>query len=65
MKKYQIREAFHEYLNGKRSYHLTNFNLLLKNPRPIPDHTDFMAALEAELAKIAYYDELVRVHNEI
>ena len=65
MKKYQIRDAFQDYLHGKRAYHITNFSLLLKNPRPIPDHSDFMAALEAELAKVAYYDELVRVHNEI
>jgi hypothetical protein len=38
-----------------------NFDLLMENPRPIPEHTNFMEALETELTQVAHYHELLEV----
>ena len=61
MTKADILEQFENYLLGQKMRHRTNFRLLLKNPRPIPEHTDFFEALETELKQVAYYDELLGV----
>ena len=54
-----ILDNFESYLYGQQAKHKTNFRLLLENPRSIPEHTDFIEALEGELAKVAYYQELI------
>ena len=61
MTKADILEQFTNYLLGQKVRHRTNFNLLLKNPRPIPEHTDFFEALETELKQVAYYEELLAI----
>lgn len=61
MKESEINNALIAYLEGKLAYHSANFNLLISNPRPIPEHTDFMSALEEELTKVAHYHELLEV----
>jgi len=61
MNKSAIRSNFQQYLEGKLSYHKTNFALLLESPRPIPEHTDFMEAMQTELEKVAHYHELLEV----
>ena len=57
----KVEGAFNSYLQGKLDYHSMNFELLMDNPRPIPEHTDFMAALEEELSKeyVQWMDENV------
>ena len=64
MTKADILEQFQNYLIGQKMKHRTNFSLLLKNPRPIPEHTDFFEALETELKQVAYYDELLSILDE-
>lgn len=64
MKNVQVEDAFKKYLKGKLAYHRMNFDLLMENPRPIPEHTDFMAALETELSQVAHYHELIEVLEE-
>lgn len=54
-----LEEAFRSYLAGKYNYHKMNFQIMLANPRPIPEHTDVMEGLEKELSKAAYYKELL------
>lgn len=61
MKKANVEHALTVYLEGRLQYHRTNFKLLMSNPRPIPEHTDFMSALEEELTKVAHYHELLEV----
>jgi len=38
---------------------------LVESPQPIPEHTDFMAALEEELSKVAHYHELLEVLENV
>lgn len=64
MTKADILEQFQNYLLGQKMRHRTNFSLLLKNPRPIPEHTDFFEALETELKQVAYYEELLSILEE-
>jgi len=59
MEQMHILEQFEHYLMGQKSRHQTNFRLLLENPRPIPEHTDFFDALETELKQVANYQELI------
>jgi len=59
MEKMHILEQFEHYLMGQKSRHYTNFRLLVENPRPIPEHTDFFEAMETELKQLAYYNELI------
>lgn len=54
-----ILDNFESYLYGQQAKHRTNFRLLLDNPRSIPEHTDFVSAMEEELARVAYYQELI------
>lgn len=57
----KVEYALRDYLKGKLAYHRMNFDLLMDNPRPIPEHTNFMEALETELAQVAHYHELLEV----
>ena len=64
----KVEYAFRDYLKGKLSYHRMNFELLLDNPRPIPEHTDFMEALEKEQEKILIQyelQEMMKSHDSI
>jgi|TARA_B100000519_G_C14252128_1_gene442984 hypothetical protein len=64
MDKFDLEEQFVTYLQGMWQRHASNYELLLDKPQSIPEHTDFFSALENELAKMAYYDELMdAIHN--
>jgi len=54
-----ITEAMKHYLEGKRAYHVINWNTFLNNPVGVAEHGDFMETLEKELESIAKYDELL------
>jgi len=60
-----INDSFSAYLEGKLMYHTMNYKLLVESPQPIPEHTDFMAALEEELSKVAHYHELLEVLENV
>lgn len=57
--KVELEEQFRSYLNGMYARHYSNYELLMEKPQAIPEHTDFFGALETELAKMAYYEELI------
>lgn len=65
MKDKEVLYNLENYLEGKKAYHTTNFLLLVDNPRPIPEHTDFMSALEEELSKVAHYEDLLHALGNI
>jgi hypothetical protein len=41
--------------------HKMNVEIMLHNPMAIHDHTDWMAAVEAEIAQIAEYEDKLAV----
>jgi len=54
-----IRQAMKQYLEGKRAYHVANWETFVANPVGVAEHGDFMETLEKELEQIARYDELL------
>jgi hypothetical protein len=44
--------------------HLTNVEVMLSNPTAIHEHSDYVGAIELELAKIAEYHDLLEVVRE-
>lgn len=55
----QIKQAMRQYLEGKRAYHVSNWETFLANPVGVAEHGDFMETLENQLEQIAKYDELL------
>ena len=55
----RLLEATQEHLKSHITKHVTNVEVMLANPIAIPEHTDIMAAIEAELSHISdYHDKL-------
>ena len=44
----RLLEATREHLKSHITKHVTNVEVMLANPIAIPEHTDIMAAIEAE-----------------
>lgn len=55
----KIEEAMKQYLQGRRAYHVANWETFLANPVGVAEHGDFMETLEKELEQISKYDELI------
>lgn len=51
--KEQILTNLKMYFEAKINMHRTNIQVMLENPRAIPEHTDFNEAIEQELSKMA------------
>lgn len=53
----EIIESLAEHFYAHISKHRMNVRIMLENPMAIHDHTDFMGAIEKELAEIAEYQD--------
>jgi len=60
-----IREAMKQYLQGRRAYHVVNWETFIANPVGVAEHGDFMETLEKELEQIAKYDELLETLEKL
>jgi len=54
-----IKEAMKQYLEGRKAYHVANWETFTANPVGVAEHGDFMETLEKELENISRYDELL------
>jgi hypothetical protein len=61
----KIKEAMKQYLEGKRAYHVVNWETFISNPVGVAEHGDFMETLEKELENIAKYDELLETLSKL
>lgn len=59
--KYDILKIVYDNLKTNIKKHQMNIDIMLDNPRAIHDHTDFMGAIESEIAKIAEYHDKLEV----
>lgn len=57
----KILSAAESYFLGKIDFHRINVEVYLDNPVGIGEHSDIMAAVEGEIAKIAEYEEKLGV----
>lgn len=53
----QIINTLRDHFEAHVSKHVMNIEIMMENPRAIPEHTDFMLAIEQELAHIAEYQD--------
>ena len=55
--KQQLVEALEAHFSSHIVKHKMNVEIMLNNPMAIHDHTDWMSAVEAEIAQIAEYED--------
>lgn len=60
----QLLDALRVHFSGNLLKHKMNVEIMLKNPIAIHDHTDWMTAIEAEIAQIAEYEDKLEVLNK-
>jgi len=59
-----LLNALQVHFSGNLIKHKMNVEIMLNNPIAIHDHTDWMTAIEAELAQIAEYEDKLEVLNK-
>lgn len=64
MKK-DILNALEAHFEAQIAKHAMNVKIMLENPMAIHDHTDFMTAVEEELAQIAEYQDKLEALNVV
>ncbi len=60
----QLLDALRVHFSGHILKHKMNVEIMLKNPMAIHDHTDWMTAVEKEMAIIAEYEDKLEVLNK-
>ena len=63
MRDFLLRAA-KAHFEGHIEKHRMNVEVMLNNPIAIHDHTDWMSAMEAEIAQIAEYEDKLEVLNK-
>ena len=62
--KQQLVEALAAHFSSHIVKHKMNVEIMLKKPMAIHDHTDWMTAVENEIAMIAEYEDKLSVLNK-
>jgi hypothetical protein len=60
----QLLNAARTYFISNIEKHRMNVEVMLGNPIAIHDHTDWMTAMEAEIAQIAEFEDKLEVINK-
>lgn len=60
----KLLEAARAHFESNIHRHRMNVEVMLANPIAIHDHTDWMTAMEAEIAHIAEYEDKLEVLNK-
>jgi hypothetical protein len=60
----QLLNAARTYFISNIEKHRMNVEVMLNNPIAIHDHTDWMTAMEAEIAQIAEFEDKLEVINK-
>jgi hypothetical protein len=60
----QLLDTLRVHFSSHVVKHKMNVEIMLKNPMAIHDHTDWMAAVEKEMAIIAEYEDKLEVLNK-
>jgi hypothetical protein len=60
----QLLDTLRVHFSAHVVKHKMNVEIMLKNPMAIHDHTDWMSAVEQEIAIIAEYEDKLEVLNK-
>lgn len=63
--KQEIYSALLKQFEAGVAKHAMNARIMLENPTAIHDHTDFMTAIESELAQVAEYQDKIEALNYV
>jgi hypothetical protein len=63
--KNEIKQALRMKFQAGIEKHAINVRIMLNNPMAIHEHTDFMSAVELELAQIAEYKDKLEALEHI
>lgn len=63
--KQKIYEALSAHFEAHIAKHAMNVQIMMDNPMAIHDHTDFMGAIELELAHIAEYQDKLEALEQV
>jgi hypothetical protein len=55
----EILKTLRNHFEAHVDKHVLNIRIMLDNPMAIHDHTDYMGAIELELAQIAEYQDKI------
>ena len=61
----ELRHSLLAHARGDMEKHLANVKIYLNHPVGIGEHSDVMKAMEDELAKVAYYRDIVNVLKDM
>ena len=61
----EIKMVLRKQFQAGIDKHATNVRIMLNNPMAIHEHTDFMSAVELELAQIAEYKDKLEAMEHI
>ena len=61
----ELKQALLSHARGDMHKHLANVKIYLNNPVGIGEHSDVMKSIEDELAKVAYYRDIVNVLKDM
>ena len=61
----ELKQALLSHARGDMEKHLANVKIYLNNPVGIGEHSDVMKSIEDELAKVAYYRDIVNVLKDM
>jgi hypothetical protein len=60
----QLLDTLRVHFSAHVVKHKMNIEIMLKNPMAIHDHTDWMTAVEKEMAIVAEYEDKLEVLNK-
>ena len=61
----ELKHSLLAHARGDMAKHLANVKIYLNNPVGIGEHSDVMKAIEEEIAKVAYYRDIVNVLKDL
>ena len=61
----ELKHTLLAHARGDMEKHLANVKIYLNSPVGIGEHSDVMKAIEEELAKVAYYRDIVNVLKDL
>jgi len=61
----ELKHSLLAHARGDMEKHLANVKIYLNHPVGIGEHSDVMKAIEEELAKVAYYRDIVNVLKDL
>ena len=61
----EIKQVLRKQFQANIDKHAMNVRIMMNNPMAIHEHTDFMGAIELELAQIAEYKDKLEAMEHI